>query len=130
MKLNDRIYGDIEIEPQIIQDLIATKPFQRLKGISQYGGVNFVYKEAYQTTRYEHSIGVWYATYTLGSDLETQVSALLHDVGHFAFSHLVDMAKSDATESEHEFSRSDLSGWNEVEEILRKNNIQLKEVDE
>lgn len=130
MKLKDAIYGDIKIDNKIICDLIATRPFQRLKSINQYGGVNFVYKEAYQTTRYEHSIGVWYATFKLGADLETQVAALLHDVGHFAFSHLVDMAKADAAESEHEFSRTDLEGWDEVERILSKNALELKEVDE
>ncbi len=129
MKMSDRIYGEIEIENEIILKLIETKPFQRLKKINQYGGVNFVYKEAYQTSRYEHSIGVWYATYKLGGDLETQVAALLHDVGHFAFSHLVDMVESESSENQHEFSQTDLEGWDEIEKILNATNIKLNNVD-
>ncbi len=130
MKINDKIYGEIEIENEIILRLINTKPFQRLKEINQYGAVNFVFEEGYQTTRYEHSIGVWYASYKLGGDLETQVAALLHDVGHYAFSHLVDQAHEDASENAHELSLSKLPGWDEVESILAEAGIAIKPVDE
>jgi hypothetical protein len=126
IEFEDRIYGSIKIENPLILELISTKPFQRLKQINQYGGVNFVFEESYQVSRYEHSIGVWYTTKELGGDQETQVTALLHDVGHFAFSHLVDQAKEDAKENVHEFSQRDLEGWEEVEDILAANGLTHK----
>ncbi len=129
MKFIDKIYGEIEVVDPTIRRLIKTKPFQRLKRINQYGGVNFVYKNAYQTSRFEHSIGVWYSTCKLGADLETQIAALLHDVGHFTFSHLVDMAKESELESEHEFVQGELEGWDEIEIILKEKNIRVKDVD-
>lgn len=130
MNITDPIFGNIEITEPLILSLINTKPFQRLKHINQYGGVNFIFKESYQTSRYEHSIGVWYATVLLGGNLEEQVAALLHDIGHTAFSHLVDQAKESVDENFHEFNQKKLEGYDEIQELLNKNNIQLKDVDE
>jgi HD superfamily phosphohydrolase len=51
MNITDEIYGEIVIENELILRLINTKPFQRLKEINQYGAVNFVFEEGYQTSR-------------------------------------------------------------------------------
>jgi len=55
MKIIDKIYGEIEIDNQLIVDLINTAPFQRLKNISQDGATNFI-QPVRNVTRYEHSI--------------------------------------------------------------------------
>lgn len=129
MRVKDPIYGEFEITEKIILDLIATKPFQRLKNINQYGGVNLIFSDSYQTTRYEHSIGVWHATKQLGGNLEEQVAALLHDLGHMAFSHMVDQAKDDPLELTHEASLEMLDGYEEVKQILAGHKLSLDDVD-
>lgn len=130
MKINDRIYGEIEIEDPLILELIETRPFQRLKRINQYGGVDLVFPDKYQVTRYEHSVGVWYILQTLGASREVQVAGLLHDLGHTAFSHMVDMALANSGEDYHENNIGLIAGLDEVTEILNANNIELEDVDD
>ena len=130
MLIKDMLYGEVLINESIIKDLMNTKPFQRLKDINQYGGVNFVFPDKYQVTRFEHSIGVWHVLKTVGADFETQIAGLLHDIGHTAFSHMYDMALSSLNENHHERVQEKLVGWTEIEDILEKNSIKLKNVDE
>ena len=130
MLIKDMLYGEVLINESIIKDLMNTKPFQRLKDINQYGGVNFVFPDKYQVTRFEHSIGVWHVLKTVGADFETQIAGLLHDIGHTAFSHMYDMALSSLNENHHERVQEKLVGWAEIEDILEKNSIKLKNVDE
>ena len=40
MKINDRLYGEADLEP-VLTDLIRSKAVQRLKGIHQ-GGASFL----------------------------------------------------------------------------------------
>jgi len=84
MNFNDRIFGEIKIDDQLILDLINTPSFQRLKRINQYGGVNLIYP-TYQVSRFEHSIGVWWILKSLNTGVEIQVAGLLHDIAiqHF-----------------------------------------------
>ncbi|MGZ3599032.1 MAG: HD domain-containing protein [Ktedonobacterales bacterium] len=85
-------------------DLIATPEFVRLQGVKQLGFVYRVWPGATHT-RFEHSLGVYYlmllALRSLRSrqepisadpmDLRTLLAAaLLHDVGHYPFSHAIE----------------------------------------
>jgi HD superfamily phosphohydrolase len=88
-------------------DLIDTPEFVRLQGIKQLGFVYRVWPGATHT-RFEHSLGVYYlmlrALRTLGArridpltisadgaDLRTMLAAaLLHDIGHYPFSHAIE----------------------------------------
>jgi HD superfamily phosphohydrolase len=95
-------------------DLLATPEFVRLQGIKQLGFVYRVWPGATHT-RFEHSLGVYYlmlralralgASRTTGeghairshaisadtTDLRTLLAAaLLHDVGHYPFSHAIE----------------------------------------
>lgn len=130
MKFEDKLYTEISIQNPIIESLVYTKPFQRLKEINQYGGVNFVFPDKYQVSRFEHSLGVYNVLNTLGADLEVLVAGLLHDVGHTAFSHLFDMARSNTKENFHEQVIQNLEGWDEIQNILEQNGIPLKDVDQ
>lgn len=109
-------------------ELIQTPPFQRLKNVNQYGGVNFVLK-THQVSRFEHSIGVWHVLRALGASQEVQVAGLLHDIGHTAFSHMIDMAVSSATEDHHEVHADEIEGMDQTNSILKKAGITLREVD-
>ncbi|OGM30056.1 hypothetical protein A2630_02365 [Candidatus Woesebacteria bacterium RIFCSPHIGHO2_01_FULL_44_10] len=130
MVFEDRIYGQIRIDDPMILELIRSRPFQRLKKINQYGGVNFIYLDKYQISRYEHSIGVWWVLKTLGVDLETQIAGLLHDVGHAALSHMVDMAMSDEYEDYHERNRHRIDDWEDINKILRRHKIRIGNPDD
>jgi uncharacterized protein len=128
LNIDDRIYGKIKIEDPLIIELIENPSFQRLLNINQYGGVNFIFKE-YQTTRYEHSIGVWWILKNLGVPLEIQVNGLLHDIAHSAFSHMVDMARNDANENYHENQMKKHTLMKPLIKILKKHNIKLMDPD-
>jgi uncharacterized protein len=127
--LQDRAYSEIYIDDPLVLELIETTPFQRLKKINQYGGVNFVYP-THQVSRFEHSVGVWHVLRTLGADLDVQVAGLLHDIGHTAFSHMVDQALQSKDENYHEQRVSRIKGWEEVKRILEKSGITLRAVDD
>jgi HD superfamily phosphohydrolase len=98
----DPIYKLSQI-PEYCMSFINTPEFQRLKYIKQLGVAYHIFPSAMHT-RYEHSIGVLILSLKLfryllkNSDEKYQLyekyekcialGALLHDVGHIAFSHL------------------------------------------
>ncbi|KRN12470.1 putative hydrolase (putative) [Fructilactobacillus fructivorans] len=102
----DPVLGHIYVENQVILDLINTPEFQRLRRIKQLGTTSLTFHGA-EHTRFSHSLGVYeitrricdnfqrnYPTKEAGDglwdDSERIVAlcaALLHDVGHGAYSH-------------------------------------------
>ncbi len=100
--LTDKIYGRVKIDTPVIIELIKSKPFQRLKYISQLGvPQKFYYRENF--SRYEHSLGVFILLRSLEASLEEQVAGLLHDVSHTTFSHVFDwMVDNQHRDDSHE----------------------------
>ena len=99
--IKDCIYGFIKI-PTLCCSFMDTYMFQRLRTIKQLGLVYMVYPGAVHT-RLEHSLGVMYLAGEVvdilrenGCDITdrekdlVQLAGLYHDVGHMAFSHLLD----------------------------------------
>ncbi len=127
LKIQDTIYGEINIDSPVIEELIASIPFQRLKKVTQQSGLNLAKPGYYETTRYEHSIGVWYVLYKLGADLETQIAGLLHDIGHAAFSHATEIAIQ--SKSFHENNLHLIKGFDSIQQILDKYVIKLESCD-
>ncbi len=60
---NDSIYGHVELS-NISKHVIDTPQFQRLRDITQLGGVYYVFPAA-ASRRFEHSIGVAHLAQTL-----------------------------------------------------------------
>lgn len=89
MLLDDQLYGTVTVEEAVLVDLLACRAVQRLDKVLQHGitGLIGVTRPA---TRLEHSIGVMLLVRRLGASLEEQIAALLHDVSHTAFSHVID----------------------------------------
>lgn len=118
--ITDRVYGEIEINEPVIISLVRSAPFQRLKGVNQ-NGTNYLLQHIhYDITRYEHSIGVWYLSQRYGAPVDEQVAALLHDVSHTAFSHVIDYAYRG---DKHEFADKRLNRFvrtGEIAQILIK----------
>lgn len=104
--VRDSVHGDIELDA-IAAEIIDTREFQRLRYIRQNGLLHFVFPGAMHT-RFAHSIGTYHNACKLIEQLlraprkhasadelmhltyVTTVftcAALLHDVGHVAFSH-------------------------------------------
>ncbi len=111
MSSNERIYRDpvhniIRLdtscaEGRLLVEIIDTPEFQRLRRIKQLGLANYAYQGA-EHSRFSHSLGVMHLAgrildslerkYTISETdrLAIRVSALLHDVGHGAFSHVIE----------------------------------------
>lgn len=101
MRVEDRIYGEEEINEEILIDLINSEEIQRLRNVSQLGMPEEYYSKK-GFTRYEHSIGVLILLRRLGAGLNEQVAGLLHDVNHTAFSHVVDWIFGDPVKEDHQ----------------------------
>ena len=92
----DAIHGVIELTP-IMNDLIETPEFQRLRKIRQLGVTNLVFPGA-NHTRFEHSLGVGHLARKICTNLKLEkdeenmivAAALLHDIGHGPYSHTLE----------------------------------------
>lgn len=89
MIYTDAIYGSAEISDPILIDLIHSNAMQRLRGVLQ-AGITGLLGITRPTTRFEHSVGAMLVVRRLGGSVEEQIAALLHDVSHTAFSHVID----------------------------------------
>ncbi|MFA6271657.1 MAG: HD domain-containing protein [Patescibacteria group bacterium] len=89
MQFTDKIYGNIAITEPVVLALIETPQMQRLKKIHQYGIFHYFDPRA-NTTRFEHSLGVYLVLNNFGASLEEQIAGLLHDISHGVFSHVMD----------------------------------------
>ncbi len=89
MIYHDTIYGEVAIDEPVILALLETAVLTRLKGILQHGITGLIGLTD-QTTRFDHSVGAMLIVHRLGGSVEEQIAALLHDVSHTAFSHVID----------------------------------------
>ena len=94
MKLvHDPVHGGIELDDFAVK-LVDTPEFQRLRRITQLGLAFLVYPSA-RHTRFEHSLGTFHiARLIRGRNPEIDegvvYAALLHDLGHYPFSHTLE----------------------------------------
>jgi HD superfamily phosphohydrolase len=108
-EVNDALWGTISLTPVEVA-LLDSPLVQRLRSIRQLGVVHWIYPGAVHT-RFEHTLGVVHqvqhlvsAVNNLGLQKTSQtlidgnniqllrLCALVHDVGHTAFSHVAEMA--------------------------------------
>ncbi len=89
MLYHDSIYGPAEISEPVLIDLMESAAMRRLKGVLQHGITALIGITA-PTSRFEHSVGTMLLARRMGVPLEEQIAALLHDVSHTAFSHVID----------------------------------------
>jgi HD superfamily phosphohydrolase len=103
--IRDPLWENIRIEPAAMA-CIDTPAFQRLRYVRQLGHAFLVYPGATHS-RFEHGLGAYHlarrALSTLGErgdlagiddreQLAVRLAALLHDIGHYPFSHALEEA--------------------------------------
>lgn len=133
----DPVLNYIYVQHQVILDLINTQEFQRLRRIKQLGPAAFTFHGA-EHSRFTHSLGVYEITRRicdvfarnypsqksndgLWDDSERLVAlcaALLHDIGHGAYSHTFEHIFN--TNHENITNKIITSPETEVNQVLRK----------
>lgn len=100
---HDPVYGSFPVSSELILRLIDSRAVQRLKHIRQLGTSFFTFLGA-EHSRFSHSLGCLHLMETVLQHLEREegfkldpswnetarVAALLHDIGHCAFSHTLE----------------------------------------
>ena len=101
--IRDPLWNNIRVEPLALQ-LIDTAAFQRLRHVRQLGLAFLVYPGA-SHSRFEHALGTYHLARRAlellkergdlqGVDdlacTELRIAALLHDIGHYPFSHALE----------------------------------------
>lgn len=160
-RIADTVYGTISFtEPEI--DIIDTRIFQRLRSIKHLGLASLVYPSA-DFSRFSHSLGVCHITARIMDTLlkkkslqmdddlvqHYRIAGLLHDIGHYPFSHIFEKAlktyyqnkssqsvisddlleENDNTYLSHEdITREIISNSPELQSVFKKHNIEAKKV--
>lgn len=123
MDIEDKIYGRVYVEEPVLQEVMMSKPVQRLQGLMQCGITYFRFPEL-DGTRFDHSVGVMSLLQSWDAPVEEQIAGLLHDVNHLAFSHVADIVFGDSQNQEfaEQFHRKIIMG-SEIPEILERYGI-------
>ena len=127
MKFEDPVYGEQEIEKDVIKQLIKSKPVQRLKNIQQAGPQTY-FMDQNEVTRFEHSLGVFFLLREFDTGIEEQIAGLLHDVPHTAFSHLVDFVFENEDHEYHEEFMEEIIYDSEIPDILEEHGLDVEEI--
>ncbi|WP_374140781.1 HD domain-containing protein [Leptotrichia hongkongensis] len=125
-KINDELYGECYVD-DVIYEIINTRIFKRLKNIYQSGG-GYLVNELWNVNRYEHSIGTMILSLKFNGNVEEQIKALLHDISHTAFSHVIDYVLKNKSEDYHEKIQEDFLNDEELLRILEKYNLNIKRI--
>ena len=122
--VRDLLWQNIRLEPAALR-VVDTAAFQRLRYVRQLGHAFLVYPGATHT-RFEHALGAYHlarraldALRARGSlhvgeadALMIRLAALLHDIGHYPFSHALEESGFLSHEAlgERRLERADLAG--------------------
>lgn len=127
MQYIDRVYGQMEIDDPLVLEIINTPIFKRLKGVDQAGYFEVYYPGSHHD-RFEHSLGVYLLLKKYGAPREEQISGLIHDLSHAAFSHAVDyILDAGSQEAQHHQDNifEDYVRNSELPEILARHGLDL-----
>ncbi len=132
--IRDAIHENIELNDLEVA-ILDTPEMQRMRFVKQLALTHLVYPSA-NHTRFEHSLGTLHLTKLLterlfeddGEKQLLRLSALLHDVGHSAFSHLPEELLLEKIKMDHEQlgEKKILSG--NIANTLQENGIPPKEL--
>ena len=113
--IRDPVWNTIRVDAVAVS-IVDTAPFQRLRYIRQLGLAHLVYPGATHT-RFDHALGVYHLAVRAirilksGPAVPPEVwegarlipyAALLHDIGHYAFSHALEELEPERIAGDHE----------------------------
>lgn len=128
MRIDDRIYGPVEVDEPVLLAVMETAPVRRLRGVLQHG-ITGLLGITNPLDRYEHSVGVMLLVRRLGAPVEEQIAALLHDVSHTAFSHVIDyLFQGEDGQSYHEAVKADYIARTELPDVLARHGYDWRAV--
>jgi len=128
MRYNDPVYGTATINEPVLIELMQTAAMRRLHGILQHGITGLI-GICQPTTRFEHSVGVMLLVRRLGASLEEQIAALLHDVSHTAFSHVIDYVfDGHDSQSYHEEMKETYVGRTDLPGVLARQDYDWRDL--
>ncbi|HEU5209613.1 MAG TPA: HD domain-containing protein [Longimicrobiales bacterium] len=113
--IRDPLWDTIRVDPVAMQ-IVDAPAFQRLRHIRQLGLAYLVYPGATHT-RFDHALGVYHLAHRALAALRARdaldgidesdcalipFAALLHDIGHYPFSHALEELQADRIPGHHE----------------------------
>ncbi|NIP57577.1 MAG: HD domain-containing protein [Gemmatimonadetes bacterium] len=130
--VRDPLWNTIRLDATAVR-IVDTAAFQRLRYIRQLGFAHLVYPGATHT-RFDHALGVYHLTVTAlrllrersdavpeeafeGAHL-VPYAALLHDIGHYAFSHALEELEPERVPGDHEAVSARFFESPELEEAI------------
>jgi HD superfamily phosphohydrolase len=129
--VRDPLWNTIRLDVVAV-NIVDTAAFQRLRYIRQLGFAHLVYPGATHT-RFDHALGVYHLAGTALRLLRDRwgeedgvweesglipYAALLHDIGHYAFSHALEELEADRIPGDHEAVSARFFASPELEEAL------------
>jgi HD superfamily phosphohydrolase len=131
--LRDPIWGDVALGGRELA-VIDTAVFQRLRRVKQLGLTDLVFPGATHT-RFEHSIGVYHLArlaldrlkhalhappFSDEDERALLAAALVHDVGHYPFSHAIEELEVDQVRRHTDIARDAILA-DELADVFRHN---------
>jgi HD superfamily phosphohydrolase len=113
--LRDPLWDTIRLDPVAVR-ILDSAAFQRLRYIRQLGLAHLVYPGATHT-RFDHAVGVYHLAQRALAVMEEQgrlagveeverrlipLAGLLHDIGHYPYSHALEELEADRIPGHHE----------------------------
>lgn len=120
MQYEDNVYGSVNIDEPLLVALMYTPAVRRLQGVLQHGITGLIGITT-PITRFDHSVGAMLLVRRLGGSLQEQAAALLHDVSHTAFSHVIDYVfDGHDSQSYHDEMKEQYLSQTELPTVLAK----------
>jgi hypothetical protein len=132
--VRDPLWQNIGLNPEAAA-IVDTPAFQRLRHVKQLGFAHLVYPGAIHT-RFLHALGVYHLTGRAIDTLESRgalaglsaseresigvvrLAALLHDIGHYPFSHAMEELEAGAIPGHHEELAAGFLGAPDIRGVL------------
>ncbi len=120
---HDAVYGKIQISEPVLLELMASTAMQRLQGVMQHG-ISALIGITEPITRFDHCVGAMILVKKLNGGLPEQIAALLHDVSHTAFSHVIDyVVDGHNSQSYHDEMKEAYLTGTDIPEILARHDL-------
>ncbi len=137
-QIYDEVHGYVEFT-ETEEKIVDNPYFQRLRNIAQLSLAHYIYPGA-SHTRFSHSIGVKHVSGKIGEILCKQgfllrdelkllrLAGLLHDIGHYPFSHALESSFTELKGLTHEDLGVKIITKTSISDLLKDEGYEPKEV--